>query len=78
MAGRLCSSFISSVLRLFLSIQFRSAEVYAVSGQISKRSPPVTAESVFASFAVSPLAEKYAIRILFIGKHPLKIIILSV
>ena len=35
MAGRLAGSFISTVLRLCLSIQFRSPEVYGVSGLIS-------------------------------------------
>ena len=57
-AGRALRSFISRVLRLFLSIQFRSAFVYGTSAAISYRSAPVTAASFSDSAAVVPLALK--------------------
>ena len=57
-AGRQSGSFISSVLRLFLFVQSRSAVVYGFSGLISYRSPPTASAISFAAFAVTPLAEK--------------------
>ena len=57
-AGRLAGSFISTVLRLFLSIQFKSADVYGSAGRISYRSAPMDSAISFATRAVTPLAEK--------------------
>lgn len=53
-------SCISIVDRLVLSIQLRSLLVQGVTGLISKRSASVADASAFASFAVTPLAEKQA------------------
>jgi hypothetical protein len=57
-AGRDDLSFISTLLRLFLFYQSRSALVYGVSGTISNRSLPVADANLCASFFVAPLAEK--------------------
>ena len=58
-AGLKLLSFISILLRLFLSIQFKSASVYATSGLISNKSAPAASASFSATFFVTPLAEKY-------------------
>src|SRR5699024_8890483 len=68
MAGREDGSFISIVLRLFLSIQFRSARLYGISGLISYKSAPAAFANASATFAVTPLAEKNATNLLLI--HP--------
>ena len=60
MAGRQSSSADSRDERLFLSIQFRSLDVYFSFGTISFRSAPAIFARAFAFSAVVPDAEKYA------------------
>ena len=65
-AGREWGSDISRLLRDCLFLQSKSAFVYGVSGRISKMSAPTASASVSATFAVTPLAEKYATSFLLI------------
>ena len=58
MAGLAFGSFISSVLRLFWSIQFRSAAEYGSRGAISYRSAPTLSARAADTFFVTPLQEK--------------------
>ena len=62
-AGRADGSFASVVLRLDLSVQFRSARVYGTAGTISYKSAPVAAARSFAARSVLPVQEKYATNI---------------
>lgn len=77
-AGRHPLSFISTVLRLFLSIQSRSASVYGISGSISNRSAPVSFASFSATLLVTPLALKYAVNILLIVEILLTHIVIDI
>ena len=51
-------------------IHTRSNLLYGFSGTISNRSAPIASARLFASFLVTPLAEKYAIKV-FIHFSPL-------
>ena len=57
-SGRDEASFISIVLRLFLSIQFKSAAVYGIFGLISYSSLSINEAIRWPTFLVTPLHEK--------------------
>ena len=65
-SGRDDGSSISTLLRLFLSIQSRSACVYGTFGRISYRSAPIASASTDAAFSVTPLALNHATNVLLI------------